>query len=165
MLTAIGVAAAIPPSVTQAAFPGADGVVAYSDVNGIWAVDPATGYQSRLTSGPDDSRPAFSASGSLLAFQRGYGTEATVYVAAADGETPQPIVKGAEPSFSPDGRKVVFSTPDGLDVANVSDHRTRRLTRHGGDHNPRWSVAGVIAYEAMHTVPSQSKRTPLIVLR
>ncbi len=64
------IAAALTPTPAEGSFPGANGVIAYSAEHSIWAVDPATGDQLRLTSGPEDSAPSFSPSGDLLAFQR-----------------------------------------------------------------------------------------------
>jgi hypothetical protein len=64
------IAAMLIPTAAEGSFPGANGVIAYSAEHSIWAVDPATGDQLRLTSGPEDSAPSFSPSGDLLTFQR-----------------------------------------------------------------------------------------------
>lgn len=64
------IAVALAPTAAEGSFPGANGVIAYSAEHSIWAVDPATGDQLRLTTGPEDSAPSFSPSGDMLAFQR-----------------------------------------------------------------------------------------------
>jgi hypothetical protein len=165
---ALGLLSALAPGAARASFPGADGLIAYSSggfgapASGIWAVDPNTGYQVKLTSDADDSFPAFSATGNELAFQRGYHSAAEVYVAQSDGAAPRPVVTGQEPSFSPDGREVAFSGTDGLEVLDLANGRSRRLTRRASDRNPRWSVAGVIAFERVYTYSSHSERATFL---
>ena len=140
----------LAPTAAEGSFPGANGVIAYSAEHSIWAVDPATGDQLRLTSGPEDSAPSFSPSGDLLAFQRrttitviGFHPTAsavspfhptadahsrfrpptstvTVYIAKADGSDPTPLVAGSEPAFSPNGRQIVFVGSSGLFLTGVT---------------------------------------------
>jgi hypothetical protein len=108
------IAAMLTPSAAEGSFPGANGVIAYSAEHSIWVVDPATGDQLRLTTGPEDSAPSFSPSGDLLAFQRRTTTTVTapqrpptgpatssqrrpvstvtVDIANADGSDPAPLV-------------------------------------------------------------------------
>ncbi len=144
------IAAMLTPSAAEGSFPGGDGVIAYSAEHSIWAVDPATGDQLRLTTGPEDSAPSFSPSGDLLAFQRRTTTTLpafhptastvspfhptadarppfhpttstlTVYVAYADGSNPTPLVAGSEPAFSPNGTQIVFVRPSGLFLTGVA---------------------------------------------
>ncbi len=112
----------LTPTAAEGSFPGANGVIAYSAEHSIWAVDPATGDQLQLTTGPEDSAPSFSPSGDLLAFQRRTTTTVTapqrpptgpvtssqrrpvstvtVDIANADGSDPTPPVAGsAVPPF------------------------------------------------------------------
>ncbi len=164
------IAATLAPSAAEGSFPGANGVIAYSAEHSIWAVDPATGDQLRLTSGPEDSAPSFSPSGDLLTFQRrttitvtapqrpptGPVTTSqrrpvstvTVYIANADGSDPTPLVAGSEPAFSPDGRQIVFVRPSGLFLTGVEPGSpVRQLTDHPGDLTPRWSARGSIVFQ------------------
>jgi Tol biopolymer transport system component len=152
--------AALAPAAAFGSFPGGNGVIAYSgeslgfepaeteQYQGIWAVDPKTGYQLRLTSGPDFA-PSFSPSGNLLAFQRGYGgPTTTIFLARADGSDARPLVKGLEPAFSPDGKEIVFVRPGGLYVTGLAPGSpVRRITDHPGDFAPTWNSSGTIAFE------------------
>jgi hypothetical protein len=164
------IAALLTPTVAEGSFPGANGVIAYSAEHSIWAVDPATGDQLRLTTGPEDSAPSFSPSGDLLTFQRRTTTTVTapqrpptgpvttsqrrpvstvtVYVAYADGSNPTPLVAGSEPAFSPDGTQIVFVGPSGLFLTGVAPGSpVRPLTDHPGDRTPRWSSKGSIVFQ------------------
>lgn len=162
------IAALLAPTAAEGSFPGANGVIAYSAEHSIWAVDPATGDQLRLTSGPEDSAPSFSPSGDLLAFQRrttitviGFHPTAsiappfhrqtstvTVYIAKADGSDPTPLVAGSEPAFSPHGRQIVFVGSSGLFLTDVTPGSpVRRLTDDPGDRTPRWSSKGSIVFQ------------------
>jgi hypothetical protein len=152
------IAATLAPTAAEGSFPGANGVIAYSAEHSIWAVDPTTGDQLRLTSGPEDSAPSFSPSGDMLAFQRRTTSTitafhrttstVTVYIAKADGSDPTPLVAGSEPAFSPDGRQIVFAGPSGLFLTGVAPGSpVRPLTDHPGDRTPRWSSKGSIVFQ------------------
>ncbi len=144
--------ALLAPAAALGSFPGQDGVIAYSAEGHIWAVNPASGGQAQLTSGPNDSAPSFSPSGNALAFQREVGHTITIYLAQADGAEAHPLVAGSEPAFSPDGREIVFVRPGGLYVTGVTPGSpVRRLTSDPGDSEPRWSSTGTIAFTRMRT--------------
>jgi hypothetical protein len=139
---------ALAPAAALGSFPGGNGVIAYTAEHSIWAVDPATGDQLRLTSGPDDSWPAFSPSGNMLAFQRWAAGVVTVYIARADGSQARPLVQGSEPAFSPDGRQIVFARPGGLFLTGLTQgSRVRQITFQRGDREPNWSSKGSIVFE------------------
>jgi hypothetical protein len=150
----IGIAAAllaVVPVAAPASFPGRDGVIAYavghSAQQGIWALDPNTGDQGQLTSGPDEA-PSFSASGNMLAFQRRLASGTTIFIARADGANAKPLVTGSEPDFSPDGRQIVFVRSGGLFLTGVlPGSHVRQLTKRRGDRTPRWSSAGAIVFQ------------------
>jgi len=160
-LLALAIAAAIAPAAALGTFPGGEGVIAYSGADtvvegefsvysghSIWALDPATDTQLQLTTGSDDSWPSFSPSGDMLAFQRGEGKAATVWVAHADGSDATPLVAGEEPAFSADGQQIVFVRPHGLYVTGaIPGSPVRRLTSHPGDSEPQWGSNGEIAFE------------------
>jgi WD40-like Beta Propeller Repeat len=150
----IGIATAasvIASAVALASFPGANGVIAYAvgegPQQGIWAVDPATGGQRQLTSGPDEA-PSFSASGDLLAFQRREAAGSTIFIARADGSGARPIVRGSEPAFSPNGRQIVFVRKGGLFLTGTTaGSPVRQVTHQLGDSTPQWSSKGSIVFE------------------
>lgn len=162
VIAVLAVIAAILAPTAAGSFPGANGVIAYSAEHSIWAVDPATGDQLRLTSGPEDSAPSFSPSGDMLAFQRRTASTVavfrrrapsivTVYIASADGSNPTPLVVGSEPAFSPNGKQIVFVGPSGLFLTGVTPGSpVRPLTDHPGDRTPRWSSKGSIVFQRVH---------------
>jgi hypothetical protein len=124
-------------------------VITYTAEGSIWAVDPATGDQLRLTSG---SAPACSPSGDMLAFQRGAGGNVTVYLANADGSDATPLVAGSQPAFSPSGRQIVFARAGRLFVTGTTPGSpVQQITNHPGDREPQWSSKGVIAFERTDT--------------
>jgi dipeptidyl aminopeptidase/acylaminoacyl peptidase len=139
--------AALAPAGALGSFPGGDGVIAYPNEGHIWALEPKTGDQLQLTSGPEDRAPSFSASGNMLAFQRGTA-HAEVFLARADGSDAMPLVSGSEPAFSPDNRQIVFVRATGLFTTGlVPGSPVRRITDHRGDSEPRWSATGVLIFE------------------
>jgi hypothetical protein len=149
MTAAVG--AMLGPAAALGSFPGGNGVIAYSAEHSIWAVDPSTGNQLRLTSGPDDSAPSFSPSGNMLAFQRRAAGTTTVYLARADGSEPQALASGSQPAFSSDGRQIVFVRATGLFLTGLTmGSPIRQITRHPGDRAPRWSSTGSIVFQRTH---------------
>jgi dipeptidyl aminopeptidase/acylaminoacyl peptidase len=160
LFTLVGVAL-LMPAVALGSFGGGNGVLAYAapvfgdEAEGyaflesaIWAVDPATGAQLRLTSGHDDGSPSFSPSGNMLAFTREQDGIATVYVAQSDGAQARALAAGSEPAFSPDGQQVVFVGAGGLYAIGIAPGSPiTRITAHPGDREPRWGSTGSIAFE------------------
>src|SRR5271166_1751713 len=144
-------AALLAPAAALASFPGQDGVIAYSVAHtaqeGIWAVDPNTGYQTQITSGPDEA-PSFSPSGNMLAFQRREAGTTTIYIAQTSGADATPLRKGSEPAFSPDGQQIVFVRAGGLFLSGVAARSpVKQITDHPGDRRPRWSTTGEIVFQ------------------
>jgi len=173
-LSAAGAAATVPAA--QAAFPGANGRIAFaaSAVRGD-ALPPSMsrsidialpdGRRRRSLRGcvqvegdPDRGdcaieyrSPAWSPSGTRLAFDAG----ARLALIRADGTgfrlLAQRTVDDAEPAWSPGGTRLVFSgareaggRPD-LYIVDLRNGRLRRLTFKGG-RSPAWSTRGRIAF-------------------
>lgn len=157
LLTGI-IVGVLAPSAALGSFPGRNGVVSFTAEGSIWAVDIYTGDGLRLTSGPADSAPSFSPSGNMLAFQRGTGATATVYLARADGSDARPLVRGSEPAFSPSGRKIVFARAGGLFVTDTGPGSpVRQITNHPGDREPQWSTKGTIVFERSYILHVRSR--------
>lgn len=157
--------ALVLPAGAAGSFPGQNGVIAYSATVGptnpetaIWAVDPATGYQLRLTSGAYDRHPTFAPSGSILAFERftaiaGPLRNPTVFVVRADGSGPRALVAGSEPAFSPDGSRVLFVRNGAIYAIGLTPGSVaRKIVAGPGDSAPQWSPTGTIAFERSHIV-------------
>jgi Tol biopolymer transport system component len=153
----------------QAAFPGVPGPTAYSkgesseggaSSGGLFAHGPRRGDPSRrLTAEPSDAEPAYSANGRRIAFVRAVESGASgrpvgtsIYVMDAAGTGARPVTSGefrdSNPSFSPDGRWIVFERRRGsrvtsIFVINLDGSGERQLT-HGAylDRSPVFAPSG-----------------------
>jgi Tol biopolymer transport system component len=77
--------------------------------------------------------------------QIAYDTNDTVYVSRPDGSHARLIASGRDPAWSPGGRELVVSRPDGLYRVRLRDGRTLRVTE-ALDERPDWSSRGTIAF-------------------
>jgi Tol biopolymer transport system component len=134
-----------PAGSARAAFPGANGKIAYSFFQ-IWVVNPDGTGKTRLTDPTaefNDIMPAWSPDGARLAFVRhcvdtDLCTGDDIYVMDANGGSQTlisnaPNASSVEPAWSPDGQKIVFATTrdgdyeiytmnaDGTSPANISN--------------------------------------------
>ena len=140
----------------QAAFPGAAGPIAYQRLafpdgtraGGLFAHAPSRSGAQRVLSGDSSAEAAaYSPDGRLLAFAADLdsvaATRSRIYLMRADGSGLRQLTPGAQrdghPSFSPDGRSVVFDrTTTGFDhyahifVVGVDGSGSRQLT-HGAE--------------------------------
>jgi TolB protein len=158
----------------QAAFPGANGKIAFTssrDGNAqIYTMNSDGGDVLRLTNDPGSgsSEPAWSSDGRMLAFRGScQGRPWAVCVMNSDGSGERPVTDtgfvndtGA-PSWSPDGRRIVFQgerTPGDTDlyVVNVDGTGLVNLTNTPdgsggfGEKTPAWSPDGSkIAFSKM----------------
>src|SRR6187399_300126 len=121
----------------QAAFPGRPGPLVYPRVNlsesgdtgGLLLHGPRQKQKPhRLTSNPGDEAPSFSANGRFVAFSGNSEPIATpvgrhIYVVKVDGTGLRQLTTGpsfdANPSFSPNGKRVVFDRHAGTGRTHV----------------------------------------------
>jgi Tol biopolymer transport system component len=141
-----------------AAFPGANGRIAYASSQGgnwdIYSMNADGSGQIRLTTDPGaDTQPSFSPDGTKIAFASNRSGNWDIYSMNADGSgqirlTTDP---GAEtqPSFSPDGTKIAFAGKRGASwytdvyLMNADGSEQVRLTTQGGiEEGPTFSPDG-----------------------
>lgn len=164
-LVALGAAAP-----TQAAFPGVPGPIAYSkstysevtgDSGGLFAHGPSRRQPAhQLTSDPGDSSPSYSADGRMIVFAGNRdplpplgSSTFHIYLMNADGSGVTQLTSGdnydSNPSFSPNGRQVVFDRAVGFSreshifIVNVDGSGLRQVTDDAGrDSDPTFTPNG-----------------------
>jgi len=134
----------------EAAFPGANGKIAYEYDTGseqeIYAMDAEPfGDHTKISDGYDDSEPAWSADGQKIAFRSWRDGDGEIYVMDTDPSTKDTtrITKNDtwdySPDWSPNGNKIAFEGYSGIIVKNSDDSGRKRLPD-GSD--PAWSPNG-----------------------
>ena len=116
----------------------------------IYTMDADGSNVARLTEHPErDQRGAFSPDGKTVAFVSQRDGDVAVWLIDADGANPRKLVKGREPSFSPDGRRVVFTSSafhdnDEIYLIDLDGSNRVRLTdnRRKFDWFAAWSPRG-----------------------
>jgi Tol biopolymer transport system component len=147
------VCALAAPAAAEAAFPGANGAIAFDRGGSLLSTTP-TGAETKLSPPATDFAPAVSPDGTQIAFAAGRD----LFVMNADGSARKRLTtdgySNSDPSWSPDGKRLVFSSEvDGnpeLYVKLVAGGAATRITTTTGnaEHNPVWSPDGKrIAYE------------------
>ena len=77
----------------------------------IYVMDADSSNVTRLTEHPErDQRGVFSPDGETIAFVSQRDGDVAIWLMAADGSNPRKLVQGREPSFSPDGRRLAFTS-------------------------------------------------------
>ena len=77
----------------------------------LYVMDADSANVVRLTEHPErDQRGVFSPDGEMIAFVSQRDGDVAVWLMAADGSNPRKLVQGREPSFSPYGRRIVFTS-------------------------------------------------------
>jgi Tol biopolymer transport system component len=121
----------------------------------LYAVDPATGVERRLTTDPrPDSYPAGLPGGDRIAFDSRRGGNRDIWLLEADGSYRQltnDARDDAYPTWSPDGTQIAWAAGPGREreiwVMNADGSGARRLTTGADDLLPSWSSTGLIAFE------------------
>ena len=150
-------AALLAAAPAWAAFPGTNGLIAFSrdDAGGdydLWAMKPDGSGKRALTTSPrSDSDPAWAPGGRRVAFARDVRGNFEVFVKNVRTGTTRRLTHRAgydiDPAWAPDGRRIVFaSARTGNFELFVFDLRTGRATRIPGgsedDFFPAWSPDG-----------------------
>jgi Tol biopolymer transport system component len=149
-------AASLP---AHATFPGRNGLIAWTKPgflidSEIWVMNPDGTDKHALTdNASNDADPAWSADGSMLAFESVTGNAFNLYVINADGTGLRQLTYSTkhtdvQPAWSPDGTKIAFSRQDmqgrgGIWVVNVDGSSLQRLTcEQNQNSHPNWSPDG-----------------------
>lgn len=157
LASAIALTLAGSPRDADAAFPGANGRIAYvsdrhtggGEPAELYTIDPDGTDRIQLTTTAGvEIGPAWSADGAKIAFER----EGDLFVINADGSgetnvTNSPATLESEPAWSPDGTRLVFRRDNELFTIGVDGTNEVQLTDHPAfsnitDSDPDWSADG-----------------------
>jgi Tol biopolymer transport system component len=141
---------ALCPAIASAAYPGANGLIAYQGAEGsdpdseIFTISPYGGDATQLTDNlVQDTQPSWSANGRRIIFVRWGGPDgAGVWIMRADGHGKHLVapISAATPYFSPGGGRIVMST-DGISTVRIDGSGLRQLVR-GAVYGPKYSPNG-----------------------
>jgi Tol biopolymer transport system component len=141
----------------SATYPGHNGLIAFAGLTGdhpqIYTIRPNGHDMRQLTYvDADATYPDWSPDGRRIAFEIDYADHCSVALMNADGSdlvqlTDLPDVCDGQPSFTPDGRRIMFSRYDAaIDVAAIWSMNVRGADQHvitaAGDQNPAVSPDG-----------------------
>ncbi|MBI3246515.1 MAG: Tol-Pal system beta propeller repeat protein TolB [Deltaproteobacteria bacterium] len=107
----------------------------------IYIMNINGGSIRRLTfTGNYNTSPAWSPKGDLIAYTSRLSGFRIMSIRASGGE-PHEVAAGEDPSWSPDGRYLVFSSRGRLRIASKDGRSVKQLTGGGGDDtSPAWSA-------------------------
>jgi TolB protein len=155
----------------SATYPGTNGKIAFQGENpnppsfDIFVMNPdGTGITNLSNNPAFEAEPAWSQDGSKIAFvsSRDYLSSNTeIYVMNADGSNQTRLThlgNAHNPRLSPDGSKIVFQGPDGIDVMNADGKDLRNLVKENfAQMAPDWSPDGKkIAFVSLPNPPSEN---------
>jgi Tol biopolymer transport system component len=146
LMSVVALAAA---STADAAFPGANGRIAFGAAYGGGPLEIRTmnpdGTDKTIVGGCTGSDPAWSPDGHkiLLTGSCG-GGESGFYIVNPDGTgaTRIPLVGGGAPTWAPSGQKFAFARGGGVWVANIDGSGETQLHTSFYDSSPAWSPDG-----------------------
>ncbi|MFQ5599721.1 MAG: hypothetical protein ACE5G2_04115 [Candidatus Krumholzibacteriia bacterium] len=105
---------------------------------GIWVI--SQGEERQLTFERGHKQPAWSSDGGLIAYAT-YSNE--IWLVPSSGGPSARLTLGTSPSFSPDGRAMVFARDGHLWILEFQDRSEHWLTTGPGyDRSPAWSTDG-----------------------
>ncbi len=145
----------------QSAFPGENGLIAFSSMrygySEIFTLDPNSPEttQRQLTNNVNvtDIMPAWSADGSKIAFTRFSNSSLPeVWIMNADGSGEEYLTDGWAPTWSPDGRQIAFTRALNIWVINIdgTDEYPLQLGNETLHFTPAWSPDGeAIAFASL----------------
>jgi TolB protein len=156
VLALLGAGLAGVTAPVEAAFPGANGKIAFASSRDgnfeIYVMNAdGTGETNLTNNAATDSQPAFSPDGTKIAFMSARDGNDEIYVMNADGTGQTNLTNNAatdsQPAFSPDGTKIAFvSDRDGNDeiyVMNADGTGQTNLTNNAAtDSEPAFSPDG-----------------------
>jgi hypothetical protein len=155
-MLATGAVMAAAPAVAFAAFPGANGRIAFERTGNVWVMDADGKHAAPITSdGNAGGGLAWSPDGTRIAFDRASGPDTGVFVMASDGSKEKKLAPDAAyPAWSPDGTRIAFVrfTGGNRDVWAMDADGTHagQLTHDGDAFNPAWSPDGAqIAFDRL----------------
>ena len=100
----------------------------------LYVMDADSANVVRLTEHPErDQRGVFSPDGETIAFVSQRDGDVAVWLMDADGANPRKLVQGGQPSFSPDGRRIAFTSSafddnDEIYLIDIDGSNRTRLT-------------------------------------
>ena len=142
-----------PSPPVRATFPGTNGKIAFDDYVGsehIFTVNPDGSDATDLTPGFEAASPAWSPDGTKIAFEVFLGPPGNgIWVMDADGSNKLQLTDdgGTEPSYSPDGSRIVYILGTGLVVMRADGTHRRLIVHQLNPSDPEFSPDGTtIAY-------------------
>jgi Tol biopolymer transport system component len=105
----------------------ADGTLAFSNGDGIWIQRPGFPARRLVSDERFPDNPALSPNGSTIA----YDTEELVWTVGANGDDHRKVLAGREPSWAPDGRRLVLERNGDLVVVAADGSKPTLLARGG----------------------------------
>jgi dipeptidyl aminopeptidase/acylaminoacyl peptidase len=145
----LAAAFALPAPAAQAAFPGANGRIAFDSGGMVYTINADGSGRTALVRGYS---PKWSPDGVHIVFAQLHNGQWSIWTMDAGGANQRRIVAGFEASWSPDGDQLVFSALNRagrpvLYVSNADGTNRRAITSEtsnppGEDTFPSWSPIG-----------------------